>query len=152
LYLPRHVRVIELVRVTDALIRHELSVCAAESVTLAGAKIGERHSVVAANFRVHLVNLAGKSIRWQPFRHRLRIKERAVDFFRRSTEHTVNFYRVGHTSLASTRSDSDAIRKNRDLSVELQQADQIPRGKGADFNGLTAICVTVYRTELDVFQ
>src|SRR5438067_2573816 len=100
LYFPRHIRVVELVRVTDTFIQHELSVCAAESVALAGAKIGERHPVAAANFRVHLVNLAGKSIRWQPLRHRFRIKKRAVDSFRCGTQHAVNLYRVRHNSFS----------------------------------------------------
>jgi len=99
LHFSRHIRVIELVRVTNALIRHELSVCAAEGVTLAGAEIGERDPVVAADFGVHLVNLAGKSIRWQPFRHRLRIKKRAVNFFRCGPEHPVNLDCVRHNIL-----------------------------------------------------
>src|SRR5438874_9406774 len=81
---------VELVRVTNALIRHELSVCAAEGVTLAGCEIGERHPVVAADLRFHLVNLAGKSIRWQPLRHRVRIKERAVNLLRLCPEHSMN--------------------------------------------------------------
>src|SRR5712692_4860843 len=94
LYFPRHIRVVELVRVTDPFIRHELSVCAAESVAMAGAKIGERHPVAAADFRVHLVNLAGKSIRWQPLCHRLRIKKRAVNLLRLCPEHSMNADRI----------------------------------------------------------
>jgi hypothetical protein len=38
--------------------------CAAEGMALAGSEIGKRHLVAAADFGVHLVNLAGKSIRW----------------------------------------------------------------------------------------
>src|SRR5439155_13706762 len=88
------IRVVELVRVPDPLIRDELSVCAAEGVTLAGAEIGKRHPVAAANFRVHLMNLAGKSIRWQPLRHRLRIKKRAVNLLRLCPEHSMNADRI----------------------------------------------------------
>src|SRR5205823_8333469 len=39
-----------------------------------------------------------KSIRWEPFRHRLRIKKCTLDFFRCGTQHAVNLYRVRHNS------------------------------------------------------
>jgi hypothetical protein len=38
-------------------------------MALAVAEIGERHLVCPADFRVHLMDLAGESIRWKPFGH-----------------------------------------------------------------------------------
>src|SRR5207237_10050945 len=94
LHFSRQIRVVELVRVADTFIRHEFEICSAEGVALTVAKIGERHAVAAAPFRVHLVNLAGKSIRWQPLRHRLRIKKRAVNLLRLCPADSMNFYRI----------------------------------------------------------
>jgi hypothetical protein len=51
--------------------------------------------VAAADFRIHLVDLAGESIRRKPFRHRVGIKECAVDGLRCGAEHAVKANCVG---------------------------------------------------------
>ena len=49
-------------------------------MALAGGEIGERHFVRAADVGVHLMDLAGESVRRKPFGHRVRIEERTIDF------------------------------------------------------------------------
>src|SRR6266446_7846349 len=89
LHLSRQARVIELVRVANALVARELDVRSAEGVTLAGCEVGERHLVGATYPGVLVVNLAGESVRWQPLGQRVRIEERSVDPLWRSSQHTV---------------------------------------------------------------
>src|ERR1043166_8283221 len=72
------VGVVEFVRVTDALVRHQFQIFSAEGVTPPGAEIGERHLVGAADLGIHLVNLSGKSVRRKPFTYRLAIEKLSI--------------------------------------------------------------------------
>src|SRR5882762_9733713 len=65
----------------------------------AGAEVRERHLVSAADFRVHLMDLAGEAVRRQPFGHRVRVEKRAIDALRRGMQHSVHSNRVGHRKL-----------------------------------------------------
>jgi hypothetical protein len=58
-------------------------------VTLAGAEIGERHLVGAADLGIHVVNLASKAVGRKPFGHGVPIEKRLVDFLGRRTENSV---------------------------------------------------------------
>src|SRR5204863_9064924 len=69
LYLAGHVRIIELVGVTNALVRFQFEIRSSEGMALPGREIGERHLVTAANFRLQLMHLACESIWRKPFRH-----------------------------------------------------------------------------------
>ena len=55
----------------------------------AAAQIRERHPVTAADFGVHVVNLAGEAVRRQPFGQRIGIEEGAVDALWRRAKHAV---------------------------------------------------------------
>jgi hypothetical protein len=65
---------------------HQIEVFPAKTMTRAGGEIGERHFVVAAHFRLHVVDFAGESVRRKPFRHGVGVEERFVDFLRRSAD------------------------------------------------------------------
>src|SRR6185436_11176283 len=90
------VRVIELVRVADALIGHQLEELAAEGVAATRGKVGERHLVAAAHLGIHLVDLAGKAVRRQPLVHGIRVDEGLVDARGRTSEDTVEADGAGH--------------------------------------------------------
>jgi len=64
LHFSRQVRVVEGVVVANAFVGFQLDVFAAERVTLARGEICKRHLVTAANFGLHVVNLARESVRW----------------------------------------------------------------------------------------
>src|SRR5262249_8251678 len=89
LHFPRQIRVVELVRIADALVRRQLAIGPAKRVALAGAEVGERHPMGTADPGVQLLNLGRKAVRRKPFDHRVRIKERAVDPLRWCTQHAV---------------------------------------------------------------
>jgi len=78
-HLARQLGIVEAVGVDDPLAGHQLEVLAAERVAVTAGEIGERHPERAAHLRVHLVHLAGEAVGRQPFRHRIRIEESAVD-------------------------------------------------------------------------
>src|SRR6266567_8608212 len=61
LHLAGQIRIVELVGVSNALVRLEFEICPAEGMALAGGKIRERHFVSAAHFRVQMMDRAGKS-------------------------------------------------------------------------------------------
>ena len=69
-------------------------------MALASGEMGERHFIGAAGFGLHLVDLAGKSIRCQRFRHRVGLKERAINLLRCGPQHAVKSDGVGHSSLS----------------------------------------------------
>jgi len=75
--------VVEFVCIANTLLWFELDIGPAEGMALADAEISERHLVRTADFRIHLVDFSGESVWWKPFRHRIRIKERPIDFLRR---------------------------------------------------------------------
>ena len=89
LHLAGQVRVVELVRVADALVRRQLEVGAAERVALAGGEVRERHLVGAADLGVQVVNLAGEPVRRQPLGHRVGVEERPIDPLGRRAQHAV---------------------------------------------------------------
>jgi hypothetical protein len=102
LHLSGQVRILELVRVTDARVRHQFEIGAAKRVTVAGAEIRERHPVRAADLGLQVMNLAGKAMRRKPLGHRVGIEKGPVDSFGRGTEHTVKSHGVrGHDGMAS---------------------------------------------------
>jgi hypothetical protein len=55
---------------------HQLEILTTEGVTAAGGEIRERYPVGATDFGVHVMHLAGESIRRKPFGHRIRVEER----------------------------------------------------------------------------
>src|SRR4051794_8059366 len=60
-------------------------------MTVAGREVREGHLERAADFRVHVMDVAGKAVRRQPFCHRIGIEERAIDLVGSGTEHAVEF-------------------------------------------------------------
>ena len=77
LHFAGQVRVVEPVGVSDALVRREFDVLAAEGMALPRGEIAERHSVPSADFRVQFVDRAGEPVGRQPFGHGVRIEEGA---------------------------------------------------------------------------
>src|SRR5262245_61405870 len=83
------IRIVELVRVANAFVRCQLAIGSTKGVALARAEVRERYLVRAADLGVHVVNLAGESVRRQPFGHRARIQERSINPLGRRTEYTM---------------------------------------------------------------
>ncbi len=83
------VRIVEAVRVLDALVRDQFAVLAAEGVRVAGREVRERHLVGAADACVHVVDLAREAIWRKPLRLCVGIEERAVDTLRLGTKYPV---------------------------------------------------------------
>src|SRR5262245_44008611 len=81
--------------------RYEFQIRAAKGMALAGREIRERHLICAADFSIHLMHLAGKSVRWKPFDHRVGIEKRPVDSLRRRAENAVMSNGVGGHDLLS---------------------------------------------------
>ena len=96
---PRQVRIIELVRVADPLVRRQFEELPAEGVAMSRGEIREGHLVCAADPGIHMVNLAGESVWRQPFSHGVGIKERPIDSLRRRTKYPVKPDRVGWHAL-----------------------------------------------------
>src|SRR6266436_3128280 len=88
-HLAGQVRVVERVRVPNALVSHQLEILSAKRVALPRREVRKRHLVGAANLGVHMVNLAGKAVRREPFGHGVGFKKRPIDSFRRRPQHTV---------------------------------------------------------------
>src|SRR6266850_249250 len=89
LHLALEIRIVELVRVTNAAVGDELQVGATEGMAVAGREIGERHLMSTADPRIHMMALAGEPVRRQPFRHRVRVGECAVELLRATAKHAV---------------------------------------------------------------
>src|SRR5437773_763924 len=68
---------------------HQLEIRSAEGVAVACGEVREGHLVGTTDFRVDMVNLAGKAVRRKPLGHCVWIEECAIDFLRRRTEHAV---------------------------------------------------------------
>ena len=79
LHFARQVRVVELARVADALVRRQFEIGSAKGVALAGGEIGKRHLLSAADFGLQAMNLARKSVRWKPLGHCVGIEERSIN-------------------------------------------------------------------------
>jgi len=60
-----------------------------QRVALTRREVRKRHLVGAADLGVHMVNLAGKAVRREPFGHGVGFKKRPIDSFRRRPQHTV---------------------------------------------------------------
>src|SRR5262249_36626701 len=75
----RQSRIVEVIRVAKALMRRQFEILASEGVAFARCEIGERHLERPADFGVHMMDLARKSIRRQPFHHGVRVEERSVN-------------------------------------------------------------------------
>jgi hypothetical protein len=88
-HLARKVGIIELVRVTQAFVRHQFEVFASERVAVAGREVRERHLVRAANLGVDVVDTAGEAVRREPFGHCIGIEERAIHPLGRRPKHSV---------------------------------------------------------------
>lgn len=92
-------------------------------MALAGREIREGHAMTAADFCVHVMDLAGKAIRWKPFGHGVGIQKGTVNSFSGRAENTVESNCVWHilyvgderTSLKlfSTRILARAVQKGR---------------------------------------
>src|SRR5207249_378855 len=67
LHLAGQVRIVELIRVANALVWQSFEIVSTEGVAAAGAEVRERHLVDAADFGVQMVNLARKSLGRKPF-------------------------------------------------------------------------------------
>src|SRR5262249_38072087 len=61
LHLARHVRVVELVGVSDSLVWGQLDVRSAEGMAPTGAEVRERHPVAASDACVRFMDLAGEA-------------------------------------------------------------------------------------------
>src|SRR5205814_6017692 len=83
------VRIVELVRVANAFMWHQLEICSAKGMARAGGEVCERHLVGAAGLRLYMVNLAREAVRRKPFGHRVWIEKCAIDSLGRCTEHAV---------------------------------------------------------------
>src|SRR5262249_8387053 len=78
------------------LTRDELDIFAAEGVALARREVPERHSECAADLRLQMVHRAGEAVGRKPFRERVRLDERAIDFLGAGRQDPVQAYGSGH--------------------------------------------------------
>src|SRR4029453_7107143 len=74
---------------------HQVKICSAEGVAVAGGEVREGHLVGTADLRIDMVNLARKAVRRQPLDHCLGIDECPIDFLRCRTEHPGERYGAG---------------------------------------------------------
>src|SRR5262245_45557131 len=88
-HLAGHTRVVEPLRVTDALMRYELTIRAAEGVASARREVRERHLEGAAGPRVQVVDPTRESVRRKPFGRGIRIEEGAIQLLRLRAQHAV---------------------------------------------------------------
>jgi hypothetical protein len=58
-------------------------------MAFARREVRKRHFVTAANFCVHLMDLACESVWRKPFRHSVGIEKRPIDFLWRGAEYAV---------------------------------------------------------------
>src|SRR5215469_9303641 len=80
----------------------QIEICSTEGVTLAGSEVCERHFKPAADFRVYLMHLAGVSVWRKPFRQRIGIEKRAINFFWRRAQDTMQPDRVCRSGFGSS--------------------------------------------------
>src|SRR5512146_93374 len=94
------VGIIELVRVTQALVGNELDIFAAKRMALARREISKRHFERAADAWLEMMHGAGKAIGRKPFRECVRLEKRAIDLLRPGCEDAMQAHGVGHDSLS----------------------------------------------------
>jgi hypothetical protein len=100
--LARQVGIVELVRVAQALARHELQVLAAEGMAAVRGEVAERHPEGAADPGLKVMDGAGEAVGRQPLRQRVRFDEGAVDLLGLGREDAVQANGVGHGSFLRT--------------------------------------------------
>src|SRR5690606_7395566 len=88
-HLAGHVRVLERVRVDDALVRYQFLPFPAEAVAVAAGEVTEGHPVTAADARVERVDGAGEAVGRQPLGLGRGVGEGAEHAFGRGGEHAV---------------------------------------------------------------
>ena len=94
LHFPRKIRIVELVRIPNPLVRDQFEELAPKRMTLPRREIRKRHLVRPAHLRVHLVNLTAEPIWRKPLRHGIRINKRAINPLRLRPEHSMQFYSI----------------------------------------------------------
>jgi hypothetical protein len=67
----------------------EVDILAAERVAFARCEVPERHFERAADLWFQVVHGAGKAVGRKPFRERVRLEERAIDFLWAGRQNTV---------------------------------------------------------------
>ena len=80
---------------SNAAVRHEFQILAAERMTMAGGEVGEGHLVGAADLGIHLMHFGGKTVGWQPPRPGVSVGECTVDFFGRRAQYAVKLDGIG---------------------------------------------------------
>src|ERR1700730_18777844 len=73
LHFSRQVRIVEPARIANLFEWHQFTILAAKGVTVAVREVGERHPEGAADFGIHVMNLAGKTVWRKPLGHCVRI-------------------------------------------------------------------------------
>src|SRR6185437_9571042 len=74
----------------------ELDIFAAKHVAFARCEVPEGHFEAAADFCFQMMHGAGKAVGRKPFRERVRLEERAIDFLWAGCQNAVQAYGVGH--------------------------------------------------------
>src|SRR5882672_1786192 len=100
LHLAGQVGIVEFVRVAQAFARDEFDIFAAKRVAFARCEVPEGHFERAADFWFQMMHSAGKAVGWQPFRERVRLEERAIDFLWTGCQNAVQAHGVGHARLS----------------------------------------------------
>jgi cytochrome c-type biogenesis protein CcmH/NrfG len=84
----------------QAFARDELDIFAAKHVAFARCEVPEGHFERAADFWFQMMHSADKAVGRKPFRERVRLEERAIDFLWAGCQNAVQAYGVGHTRLS----------------------------------------------------
>src|SRR6185295_2934803 len=97
LHLSGQVRVVELVRVANAFVGHELQELATERMAMPCGEVREGHLVRTADLGLDVLDLACEAVRRQPLCHGIGIEERSIDPLRWCTKYPVKLDGVlGH--------------------------------------------------------
>src|SRR6202030_2671248 len=81
--------VVDPVRIANLCEWHQFTILAAKGVTVACRKVRERHLVGAANFGIHVVNLAGETVGRKPLGHCVSVQKCAIDALGLRPEHAM---------------------------------------------------------------
>src|SRR5690606_26064099 len=95
-----HVRVVKFIRATDQLIGHQLQILAAKGMALARSEVGKGHLVGAADARVQVVDLGGKTVGRVPFDQGIRVEKGAINPIRRGLENAMEANGVWHAEVS----------------------------------------------------
>ena len=91
----RKLGVIKLIVVPYFLTRNQFQIRPTEALALPRREVRKRHLVLPTNGRVHRVHGSRKTIRWEPFAHRICGDECLVHAFSRCPEHAVQMNGIG---------------------------------------------------------